>query len=236
MTGKNPEKDSAEQDSPGDAMEHQIQRTIAEAEAAVEAIQSDAAVGPDDEPPDSEATDEETAEELEGEAEIEIEGPSEDDELERAHAECAALKDKWLRSVADLENFKKRVKRDQEDAITRATQELLSSFLPTVDNLDRALEAAGPDAPEQLVKGIVMVRDEFLAALARNGIEPVPSVGQPFDPAVHDALQQMDSEEHPPGTVTREFEKGYRRGERLLRPARVIVAGAGSTGGGEEDE
>jgi len=236
MTGKNAEKDSARQDSSADEMADQIQRTMAEAEAAVDAVQSQATPEADDEESELEADDQESGEDLEAEAEIEIEGPSQDDELERAQAECAALKDKWLRAVADLENFKKRVKREQKDAVTRATKDLLSSFLPTVDNLDRALEAAGPDAPEQLVKGIVMVRDEFLAALARHGIEPVPSVGHPFDPAVHDALQQIDSEDHPPGTVIREFEKGYRMAERLLRPARVIVAGAGSTGQLDEDQ
>jgi molecular chaperone GrpE len=75
-----------------------------------------------------------------------------------------------------------------------------------------------------------MVRKEFLAALQRNGIEPVPTVGHPFDPSMHDALQQLDSPDYPPGVVIREFERGYRRGNRLLRPARVIVAGAGSTG------
>ncbi|HWB78322.1 MAG TPA: nucleotide exchange factor GrpE, partial [Nannocystaceae bacterium] len=67
--------------------------------------------------------------------------------------------------------------------------------------------------------------------LRKHGIEAVPSVGTPFDPAIHDALQQIDSPDHAPGTVIREFERGYRMGERLIRPARVVIAGPGSTGG-----
>lgn len=149
--------------------------------------------------------------------------------IEDLEAELAATKDKWLRQVAELDNYKKRVRREVDDAVFRARQDLLSSFLPTVDNLERALELAG--GSEQLAKGIKMVLSEFLAALGRHGIEPVPSIGVPFDPAIHEALQQVDSPDHAPGTVIREFEKGFRSGERLLRAARVIIAGAGSTGG-----
>jgi molecular chaperone GrpE len=105
-----------------------------------------------------------------------------------------------------------------------------------VDNLDRALEIAASGGEEiagleQVVKGLKMVRDDFIAALSRQGIDPVDAVGVPFDPSVHDALQQIDSPDHAPGVVIREFEKGYKMGDRLLRPARVIVAGAGSGGG-----
>ncbi|RMG98423.1 MAG: nucleotide exchange factor GrpE [Deltaproteobacteria bacterium] len=160
-------------------------------------------------------------------------------ELEQQVAE---LHDKRLRALADLENMKKRVRRDIDDAIARRTQEILLRLLPTVDNLERALEAAhvGDDAAiegrlEQLIRGIEMVRDEFLKALAHEGIEPIDAVGKPFDPQLHDALHQEDSDEHPPGTVLREFEKGYLHGERLLRPARVIVAGPGSKGKASDD-
>jgi molecular chaperone GrpE len=145
-----------------------------------------------------------------------------------AEQEVASLKDKWLRAVAELENFKKRTRREIDDAVFRARQDLLSSFFPTADNLDRALELARGN--EQLFKGIEMVAHEFRGALAKHGIDVVPSVGHTFDPAMHEALQQVDSEEHPPGTVILEYEKGYRQGDRLLRPARVVIAGPGSTG------
>lgn len=170
-------------------------------------------------------------------------------QVDALQAELAATKDRWLRAVADLENYKKRTRREIEEAERRTVQKILPAFLPVLDNLERALDSVGPalqrgpeDAPqaayaaeraksvEQLVAGIRMVSTEFVSALGKNGIEAVPSVGQPFDPAVHDALQQIDSPDHAPGIVIREFEKGYRLGDRLIRPARVVVAGAGSTG------
>lgn len=216
-------------------MSAEIERTMAEAEAAVSSMGAEGEEGAED--------DEDTVD-------FDAILTAKDDEI-------AALKDKWLRAVADHENYKKRVKRDIDDAVARKAQTLLSSFLPTVDNLERALEIAEPvsarmtasgaegDRPsgpaggddaaniEQVVKGLRMVRDEFLGSLKKNGIEPVPAVGVPFDPAIHDALQQFDSPDHAPGVVIREFEKGYKLGDRLLRPARVIVAGAGSGGGTE---
>lgn len=155
-----------------------------------------------------------------------------EERAELAEAEKAELKDKWLRAVAELENYKKRVRREIDDATFRAQQNLLNAFLPTVDNLERAQELARSN--EQLFKGIQMVVSGFLSALARHGVEPVPAVGHPFDPAIHEALQQMDSPDHAPGTVIREWEKGYRQGDRLLRPARVVIAGPGSSGGKSE--
>lgn len=156
--------------------------------------------------------------------------PSPEQLLEEARAENEALRDKWLRAVADHDNYKKRVKRDIDDAVHRAVQTLLSSFLPVGDNLERAMSAVPKDVDENLLKGLDMVRQEFYGALGKHGIKPVPAVGQPFDPNVHDALQQVDSPDYAPGVVVMEYEKGYMRGEKLLRPARVIVAGPGSTG------
>lgn len=207
----------------------EIDRTMAQAEAAVS--------GSDDSDDDG--------------PELVIEDGADDGadasaEVARLEEELAAAKDKWLRAVADLENYKKRVKREMDEAVLRATQQLLSAFLPVMDNLERALEVGEPAANnasdenaknvQNLVTGIRMVKDEFIGALSRHGIEPVGAVGEPFDPSVHDALQQIDSPDHAPGVVVREFEKGYRMGERLLRPARVIVAGSGSTGGSNASE
>jgi molecular chaperone GrpE len=208
-------KDRSPDANEGKDLTDEIDRTMAEAEAAVSALDDD-----------------------EGDGE-EVELDAEDVIIELKN-ELDATKDKWLRAVADHENYKKRVKREMEEAAVRSVQKLLPSFLPVIDNLERAIEVGGPALEhadeanrknvEQLLQGIRMVQTDFLAALAKHGIEPVPSVGVPFDPAVHDALQQFDSPDHAPGVVIREFEKGYKMGERLLRPARVIVAGAGSTG------
>jgi molecular chaperone GrpE len=159
--------------------------------------------------------------------------------LAEAEAEIVALKDKWLSSLADLENYKKRVKRDIEDTVHRAVQGLLGDFLPVGDNLDRAMSVAPSKPDEQiapLLKGLEMVRTDFASALGKHGIKPIESVGKPFDPSVHDALQQMDTPDYPPGVVMMEYEKGYRRGDKLLRPARVIVAGPGSTGSTQSSE
>lgn len=215
--------------TPGeDDLTAQIDRTMAEAEAAVVDMHDDGEVIEIDESGDAPA--ESNAAEV---AQLR-------ERITSLEGTVASTKDKWLRAVADLENFKKRTKREMDDQALRTAQNLLPAFLPVLDNLERALEVAEPTAAnasdenaenvKNLVQGIGMVRTEFLGALSRNGIEPIHSVGKPFDPAQHDALQQFDSPDHPPGVIIREFEKGYMMKQRLLRPARVIVAGAGSTG------
>ncbi len=234
----NKDQDRPEQGE--DQMSAEIERTMAEAEAAVSAL------GTDEDVDDESATMELPVQDLQ-EAEEEEEVVDFDALLAAKDAEIAGLKDKWLRAVADHENYKKRNRRELDDAVARKAQTLLNSFLPTVDNLERALEVAGPAAAQasdensanvqQVVQGLKMVRDDFLSGLKKHDILPVAAVGQPFDPAVHDALQQIDSPDHAPGVVIREFEKGFTLGERLLRPARVIVAGAGSggTSGGDAE-
>lgn len=198
----------------GSDIEDELQKAMSEAEAAVDAVR-----GGEDE---------------EGGDVIEIEeaaaaAPANDERIAALEADKEQLRDKWLRAVADHENYRKRVKRDVDDAVQAATARLLEGFLPTVDNLERAMTAATDD-DSKLVEGIKMVTREFMAALAKHDISPIESVGRPFDPNVHDALQQIDSPDHAPGVIVQEFEKGYLRGGRLLRPARVIVAGPGSTG------
>ena len=229
MTSRNDEHGGAGPEKGRPDLESELDRTMAEAEAAVTALGHDE--GDDDPAAARDAATRDAVEDALAERIAELE-----EELERSKGELETTKDRWLRAVADHENFKKRTKRETDETVLRKTQSLLTSFLPTVDNLERALEiatAGGEETPglEQVLKGLQMVRDDFLAALKRQGIDPVDAVGVPFDPAVHDALQQIDSPDHAPGVVIREFEKGYRMGDRLLRPARVIVAGAGSGGG-----
>lgn len=207
------EKENSPPETP-EVSDDAIKRAMEEAAAAVEAVR-----GSDDpmpEEPPLEVVDVDPVVELR-------------EQLEEAKAEKSALRDKWLRAVADLENYKKRTKRDVDDAVGREVQKVLEGFFPVADNMGRALESATP-GDSQLAAGVEMVVREFFAALQRQGIAPVETVGHPFDPAIHDALQQFDSDEYAPGIVMKEFEKGYVRGGRLLRPARVIVAGPGSTG------
>lgn len=214
---------SSNQDAVSDSED--IDEIIRAAEQAVDEVRS--AKGDDDEEPLVEVVDEVA------------EAAEQSNKLAEAEAEIAALKDKWLRALADLENYKKRVKRDIDDAVHRAVQGMLGDFLPVGDNLDRAMSVAPANPDDRmapLLKGLEMVRSDFLSALGKHGIKPVESVGKPFDPSIHDALQQIDTPDYPPGVVTMEYEKGYRRGDKLLRPARVIVAGPGSTGGAHEPE
>jgi molecular chaperone GrpE len=212
-------KNESEQPGASRDLDDEIKKAMSEAEAAVTAMKGDEgdadSSGIDIDDGDSDPSP--------------APGPAAAEEIERLQGEVAQLRDKWLRAVADHENFRKRVKRDVDDATQHATLKLLEAFLPTVDNLERALSVA-TEEDNKLVEGIRMVTRDFLGALAKHGITPIPAVGRPFDPAVHDALQQVDSPDHAPGVVVQEFEKGYLRGERLLRPARVIVAGPGSTG------
>jgi molecular chaperone GrpE len=201
---------------PPEKMDQAIADALADAAAAVDAVRGDAPTGEAaEEPPPAPAVDAGEVAELEA-------------EVEKLKAELASTKDRWLRSVADHENAKKRAKRETEETINRSLQKVLSDILPVADNLDRALAAANPE--DKLAQGVLMVKGVFDSALAKHDINPIETVGQPFDPALHDALQQVDSPDHPPGVIIQEFERGYTRGGKLFRPARVIVAGPGSTG------
>ena len=140
-------------------------------------------------------------------------------------AEVARLKDQLLRTLADFDNFRKRSRREISDAERVAREDLLRELLPVFDNLERASQHAGGSTDIQSVAdGIQMVMRQFLDTLARLGIERVQTVGQPFDPAVHEAVQQVESAELPPGCVAQELLAGYHVGERLIRPAMVVVA------------
>jgi molecular chaperone GrpE len=129
------------------------------------------------------------------------------------------------RTKADFENFRKRTARDAAVAQTRGLSKLALDLLPAVDNLDRALEAAGTATPEELAAGVKLVHDEILAAFARAGIEPFSPEGEPFDPQQHEAVAQQPAPGAEPGSVVEVYQRGYRLGDAVLRPARVSVAG-----------
>ncbi|MFW6067736.1 MAG: nucleotide exchange factor GrpE [Myxococcota bacterium] len=165
-------------------------------------------------------------------------GEASDSRLAEVTEERDRLKEQLLRIAADFENFRKRAKRDVEEAERRGREEALREVLPVIDNLERAVAAADSATEVQAVaEGVRMVLRMFEDVAGRIGLERVHSVGQRFDPNVHDAMQQHESSEHPPGTIVQELVPGYRLGERLLRPALVAVArppqGSGEQGGGE---
>jgi molecular chaperone GrpE len=130
------------------------------------------------------------------------------------------------RTKADFENYRKRAAREAAAAQERGIAKLAKELLPAVDNLDRALAAAdGESGAATLVSGIKLVHADVISALARAGIEPFSPEGEPFDPQHHEAVAQQPVEGAQPGTVVEVYQRGYRLGDAVLRPARVVVAG-----------
>jgi len=135
--------------------------------------------------------------------------------------------EKFLRAYAELENYKKRVEKERSEHFKYANEDLLRDMLPLIDNLYRAIEHAsseGDDNPKALAEGVRLTLAEFMRVLEKHGVEAIESVGKPFDPNLHEAMLQVETEDHEPLTIVEEFQKGYRLKGRLLRPARVSVA------------
>jgi molecular chaperone GrpE len=150
---------------------------------------------------------------------------TETDPLAQAQAEAARLQDAWLRTAADFDNFRKRARRELEEARRAGREDLVKALLPVFDNLDRALQSSQRSTDvKAMAEGLAMVQRQFVDALGREGIVRVPTVGHPFDPNLHEAIQQVETDSHPPGTVIAEVQSGYMQGERLLRAAMVVVA------------
>jgi molecular chaperone GrpE len=161
------------------------------------------------------------------------------DPLEVAKAEAAKFKDQWMRSAADFDNFRKRSRREIEDSRKQGREETLKELLPVFDNLERAVQSADRATDAKAVaSGIAMVLRQFVDTVGRLGIQKVPTVGKLFDPTVHEAIQQVETDEHPPGTIVAEVQPGYIQGERLVRAAMVVVAkpkAKAEEGGGETE-
>jgi len=167
-------------------------------------------------------------------------------------AERDEIKDRMLRVAAEFENWKKRARKEQDEGEAKARESVLRDMLDVIDNLDRAVGAYTPGASGQagaragteaavdgaaILKGVGLVLRLFQSKLDRYGVKAIVVEGQPFDPRQHEAISRVETAEVAPGTVARELQRGYRIGERLLRPALVSVAtapgsGAKSAGGG----
>jgi molecular chaperone GrpE len=154
----------------------------------------------------------------------EAEEPLAEDKLASALAETARLRDQLLRTAADFDNFRKRSRREADDALRRGRESILKELLPVFDNLERAgtHADAAPDA-KSVAEGVRMVLKQFSDTVAKLGVKRVPAVGAPFDPAVHEAIQHLESPE-PAGTVIAEVQPGYLMGDQLLRAAMVVVS------------
>ncbi len=155
----------------------------------------------------------------------ETEATETSDPLALMKEERDKLKDQLLRVAADFDNYRKRARKDVEEAERRAKEDVMREVLPVIDNLERAVQAANSTTEvSSIVDGIKMVLRLFEDQSSRIGLARVVAVGERFDPALHDAIQQVETDEHPPGTVMTEIVPGYRLGEKLVRPAMVVVA------------
>jgi molecular chaperone GrpE len=163
--------------------------------------------------------------------------------LEAKEKEANENYDRYLRQVAELENFRKRANRERDEAIRFANEALVKDLLPVVDNLERAVvHAKDGGNGKPLVEGVEMVLRGFFDTLAKHGVVPIATVGQRFDPEKHEAMAQIESGSYEPDTVVEEYHKGYLLRDRLLRPALVSVAktpksqGKKNNGGEVENE
>jgi molecular chaperone GrpE len=147
--------------------------------------------------------------------------------IEDLSAELVETKDRLIRMQADFENFRRRAQREREEAVRYGTQNLFKDLLTTVDNLERAVDHArkgGGGDLENLLQGVELVQKGLLGLMARHGVSEVEALGKIFDPALHEAMAQAPDASVAPNTVLEVLQKGYKLRDRLLRPARVIVA------------
>lgn len=174
------------------------------------------------------ATEHETTETL-----VPIEPATPEEHISQLQEQLAAkeieVRDNWDRFVrerADLENYRKRTNREKEELLNYGNKSLIEEILPIVDNLERALAHATEDGQSAVVEGIRMTHVMLVSALKKFGVTPLEAIGTTFDPAFHQAMTQVASDQYPPNTVVDEFQKGYLLRERLLRPAMVSVSTA----------
>jgi len=135
--------------------------------------------------------------------------------------------DKYLRAVADFDNYRKRVAREKEELARFTSERVVAALLPALDNLERAIEAAQAHGAENssLLEGLTQVYNQFRRTLMEFGLqEVIAGAGQPFDPNLHEAVSQVDSAAHAEGHVIEQLQRGYKLADRLLRPARVVVS------------
>lgn len=165
------------------------------------------------------------AEGVQPDAEPSAEHSDVEQQLAQALEEKQRLHEQYLRTLADMDNLRKRTNREKEEIAKFANEGLLRDILPVIDNLERAIEhSEKADDSGGLLEGVRMTLTQFTQVLNRFGVATIDTVGKPFDPAFHQAMGQLESTDHPANTVMVEMQKGYQLNERLLRPAFVLLA------------
>lgn len=162
--------------------------------------------------------------------------PTAEERVAVLEAERNEIKDRMLRIAADFENWKKRARKEQDDAVAQAREAILKDMLEGIDSLERAtaIQAGGDGHVDggAILKGVNLVLRVFQQKLERHGVRPFEAKGQPFDPHLHEAISRVESDDVPAGAVASELQKGYRVGDRLLRPAMVAVSSGPKSSGG----
>lgn len=157
----------------------------------------------------------------------EAEPPADAALLDKLAADLEEHKNLYLRTLADFQNYKRRAAQERMESQKFACQELIRDLLPVLDNLERTLQAASSGATvDSLMQGVTAIERQLRSVLDVRQVTRIESVGQPFDPDLHEALGQDVGTGQPEGTVTIEIEAGYRIGDKVIRPARVRVAGS----------
>jgi molecular chaperone GrpE len=147
------------------------------------------------------------------------------EELARTKEEAAENYDKYLRTSAELENYKKRAIKERADAINYGNEKILKDILPIIDSMERALDHSSNSQDfDAFVEGLNLIYEQLCSVLQKHGVERIDAVGQEFDPNFHEAMLQVESEDYENNTVVEEFEKGYVLNGRLLRPAKAAVS------------
>ncbi len=148
-----------------------------------------------------------------------------DEDVLALREERDELHDKWLRARAELENYRKRARKELSEAREHATLLFVRDLLPALDNLHRAIDAAATsNNVEDLLDGVKMVAQQFEQILERHSVKRIEALHQPFDPNLHEAIQHVPSSEHPAMMVIGEAEHGYVLNDRVVRPSKVIVS------------
>lgn len=156
--------------------------------------------------------------------------PRQGQELEKLQTQAAKAQENWdrlVRVTAEFENFRKRAAREKEEAVRYANHKLLERLLPVLDSFDMAISAAGahgPDASQSLKEGIELVLQQLKSVLTDAGLEEIEAHGKPFDPNLHEAVSQLETDDVEEGHVAQQVRKGYLLRDRLVRPSSVIVA------------
>ncbi len=153
-----------------------------------------------------------------------LEAQESDTELAKLRVEAEEHQQRFLRAQADFDNFRRRTLKEKEDLAKYASMKLVTELVPVLDNFERALATAPQGEAESFTKGVEMIFRQFESVLQAEGVTAMNAVGQPFNPDFHQAIMQVESEEHEEGIVVEEVQKGYMLKDKVLRPAMVKVS------------